>query len=299
MTSSRPKWTLPLLGACLALALAACNLPQLSASTPTPVFTLTPSVTPTVTPLPGALTVNGQGITVAEFDAAVTRYLQAQQGLGQAVDRETAAQAVEQDLVDTLLLGQGAAAAGQTVDDAALQARLDALAAQVGGPEALTAWETAHGYTEADFRADLQRQMAAALMRDQIAASVPTTAEQVHVKQILLYNSEEAQQALGYLQAGADFNDLAAQYDPVTKGELGWFPRGYLLEPALEEAAFALQPGQYSGVVQTQAGFHILYMVERSPDRPLSPDALLALQQRAISDWLAQQRSTSTIQFEP
>jgi peptidyl-prolyl cis-trans isomerase C len=136
-------------------------------------------------------------------------------------------------------------------------------------------------------------------MRDQIAASVPTTAEQVHVKQILLYNSEEAQQALGYLQAGADFNDLAAQYDPVTKGELGWFPRGYLLEPALEEAAFALQPGQYSGVVQTQAGFHILYMVERSPDRPLSPDALLALQQRAISDWLAQQRSTSTIQFEP
>jgi peptidyl-prolyl cis-trans isomerase C len=256
-------------------------------------------VTPTVTPLPVALTVNGQGITVAEFDAAVTRYLQAQQGLGQAVDRETAAQAVEQDLVDTLLLGQGAAAAGQTVDDAALQARLDALAAQVGGPEALTAWETAHGYTEADFRADLQRQMAAARMRDQIAASVPTTAEQVHVKQILLYNSEEAQQALGYLQAGADFNDLAAQYDPVTKGELGWFPRGYLLEPALEEAAFALQPGQYSGVVQTQAGFHILYMVERSPDRPLSPDALLALQQRAISDWLAQQRSTSTIQFEP
>ncbi len=299
MTLSRPKWILPLLGACLSLALAACNLSPVPSSTPTPVFTLTPTVTPTVTPPPYALTVNGQGITVAEFEAAVARYQQAQQGLGQTVDRETAAQAVEQDLVDTLLLGQGAAAAGQTVDETAVQARLDALASQVGGTAALTAWETAHGYTEADFRLDLQRQMAAALMRDQLAASVPPTAEQVHVKQILLYNSEEAQKALGYLQAGADFNDLAAQYDPVTKGELGWFPRGYLLEPALEEAAFALQPGQYSSVIQTQAGFHILYMVERSLDHPLSPDARLALQQRAIADWLAQQRNISTIQFEP
>ena len=299
MNSSRPKWILLLLGACLGLALAACNLSTQPAASPTPVFSLTPSLTPTVTPPPYALTVNGQGITVSEFEAAVARYQQAQQGLGQTVDHATAVQVVEQDLVDTLLLGQGAAAAGQAIDDAAVQARLDALATEVGGPEALGAWESAHGYTEADFGADLQRQMAAALMRDQIAASVPATAEQVHVKQILLYNSDEAQKALGYLQAGADFNDLAAQYDPVTKGELGWFPHGYLLDPAVEEAAFALQPGQYSGVVQTQAGFHILYMVERSQDHPLSPDARLALQQRAISDWLAQQKSTSTIQFEP
>ncbi len=299
MTPSRPKFFCLLAAGLLALVLAACNIPLVTSSTSTPAFTLTPTMTPTVTPVPLEISVNGEGITVTEFEAAVARYLQAQAALGNTVDRETAAQTVGQDLIDTLLLGQGAAAGGKTVDDAAVQSRIDALAAQVGGPDALTAWETAHGYTEADFRADLKRQMAAALMRDQIAASVPATAEQVHVKQILLYNSDEAQKALGYLKAGTDFNDLAAQYDPVTKGELGWFPRGYLPEAVIEEAAFALQAGQYSDVIQTQAGYHILFVVERDPAHPLSPDALLTLQQHAITDWLTQQRNKSTILFAP
>ncbi len=299
MTPSRPKIFCLLAAGLLVLVLAACNIPLVTRSTSTPAFTLTPTMTPTATPVPLEITVNGEGITVTEFEAAVARYLQAQAALGKTVSRETAAQTVGQDLIDTLLLGQGAAAGGKTVDDPAVQSRIEALAAQVGGPDALAAWETAHGYTEADFRADLKRQMAAALMRDQIATSVPAAAEQVHVKQILLYNSDEAQKALGYLKAGTDFNDLAAQYDPVTKGELGWFPRGYLPEAVIEEAAFALQAGQYSDVIQTQAGYHILFVVERDPAHPLSPDALLTLQQHAITDWLTQQRNKSTILFAP
>jgi peptidyl-prolyl cis-trans isomerase C len=85
----------------------------------------------------------------------------------------------------------------------------------------------------------------------------------------------------------------------VTKGELGWFPRGYLLEPSLEEAAFVLQPGQYSDVIQTQAGYHILYLEERDPARPLSPDALLTLQERAVQDWLAKRKTESKILLAP
>jgi len=136
-------------------------------------------------------------------------------------------------------------------------------------------------------------------MRDKVTASVPATAEQVHVKQILLYNASDAQQALGYLQAGWTFPDLAAQYDPIAKGELGWFPRGYLPEQAIEEAAFALQPGQYSTVIQDGTGYHILYLVERDPARQLSPDALLTLQAKALQDWLTQRRSESTIVTGP
>ncbi len=111
------------------------------------------------------------------------------------------------------------------MDDAVLQARIDTLAAEVGGVDQLLAWESAHGYTESDFASALRRQVAAAWMRDQITVSVPITAEQVHVKQILLYNAGDAQQALSDLDTGRDFIDLAAQWDPVAKGELGWFPR--------------------------------------------------------------------------
>jgi peptidyl-prolyl cis-trans isomerase C len=86
----------------------------------------------------------------------------------------------------------------------------------------------------------------------------------------------EANDAVTSLQSGADFMELAATYDPTSKGDLGWFPRGYLDQPAIDEAVFALQPGQYSQVVETDIGYHILYVAERDPYHSLQPDALRA-----------------------
>lgn len=278
-----------------ALALASCG----SKPTPIPVPTITILPTVSATSVPPAISVNGEDISMAEFQAELARYQQAQTALGNTVSQEAAVQAVRNDLVDTLLLEQGAASKNFIVDDATLQARVDALAVQVGGVDALAAWETAHGYTDADFRSGLRRQIAAAWMRDQITASVPATAEQVHVKQILLYNEAEAQNDLGLLQAGADFNTLAAGNDPVAKGELGWFPRGYLPSQAIEDAAFALQPGQFSAIIKDDTGYHILYLVELAPSRQLSPDALLTLQQRSVQSWLTQHHEQSTILFAP
>jgi parvulin-like peptidyl-prolyl isomerase len=296
MTPLTPKqFILTSLAILFALALAACG-PDL---TPVSVPTITILPTPTETPVPPAISVNGEGISTSEFQAELARYQQAQERIGDTVSLETATQAVRNDLVDTLLLEQGAAAKNYMVDDATLQGRIDALAAQVGGTDALATWETTHGYTDSDFRSDLRRQIAAAWMRDQIAASVLGTEEQVHAKQILLYNEEEAQQALGLLQAEGIFTDLAAEYDPVAKGELGWFPRGYLPSQAIEDAVFALRPGQFSAIIQDETGYHILYLVERDPARLLSPDALLTLQERAVQNWLTQLRDQSSILFTP
>ena len=298
MVASTPKRTLFLV--LFIVLLASCAAPGGPSLLPIPATsTPTPSPTPTVTPVPLAVSVNGQGIPFPEFNAELARYQQAQSALGNTVSLEIATKTVMDEFINVLLLAEGAAANGYQADDAALQSRIDSLSAQLGGADKLAAWESAHGYTDATFRSDLGRQMAAAFMRDKIAASVPSTAEQVHVKQILLYNVDAAQQALGYLKAGTDFNDLAAQYDPVTKGELGWFPRGYLPDAAIEAAAFALQPGQYSDIIQTQAGFDILYMVERDQNHPLSPDALLTLQEHAVQAWLDGQRTAGTILFAP
>ncbi len=289
--SSKRIFAIPTL--LLAISLTACGMDLGPTATPTP------SPTPTQTPLPMALTVNGEGITLEEFNAELARYQQAQSALGNTVDETTAAETVSNDFINTLLLAQGAAAQGYGVDDTTLQSNIDALAMQVGGSAGLSAWQTANGYTDESFRVALRRQLNAAWMRDQIVNAVPTTAEQVHVKQILLYNAADAQQALEYLKAGWDFNDLAAQYDPATQGELGWFPRGYLTETAIEEAAFALQVGANSDIIQTQAGYHILYLEEVDPAHLLSPDALLTLQEKAVTDWLTQRRAESTILFVP
>jgi peptidyl-prolyl cis-trans isomerase C len=281
---------------CFALGLSACTRFSPPAATSTPQPTLTPEP-PTATSEPPALTVNGEAITIVAFNADVQRYLTSHQSRGETVSAQDAASAVKEDLTAQLLLAQGARANGFTLDDAGLQARLDALAAQVGGAEALSAWESSHGYSDPAFRSELKRAAEAAWMRDKILAGVASTAEQVHVQQILLYNQDKAQSFLMQLNGGADFDELAARADPLAHGDLGWLPRGYLLEPKIEEAAFALAVGQHSDVIATEAGFHIIRILERDPQRPLSPDALFALQELALKNWIAAQRQQAAITF--
>jgi parvulin-like peptidyl-prolyl isomerase len=103
---------------------------------------------------------------------------------------------------------------------------------------------------------------------------------------------------LEQLQAGTDFDELATQYDPVTNGELGWVPRGYLLDAKADEAVSALQVGSYSDVIATDAGFHIFKAIERG-DHPLSPDALLTVQELALKNWVAERRAKSNIVLAP
>jgi parvulin-like peptidyl-prolyl isomerase len=135
-------------------------------------------------------------------------------------------------------------------------------------------------------------------MRDKIIADVPTSVEQIHLRQILTYKEDDARAALEQLNGGADFDELAAQYDPATSGELGWVSRGYLLDAKADEAVFALQAGTYSGVIATDAGFHIFKAVERG-EHPLSPDALMTVRELALRSWVAERRAGSEIVLVP
>jgi peptidyl-prolyl cis-trans isomerase C len=69
------------------------------------------------------------------------------------------------------------------------------------------------------------------------------------------------------VRRGESFEALARQYSHDTRtaaegGDLGWFGHGDLYGP-LETAAFALEPGQVSDVVESQLGLHILRVDER------------------------------------
>lgn len=88
---------------------------------------------------------------------------------------------------------------------------------------------------------------------------------------------ESAESVLEQVQAGADFSDMAKEHseDPGnadTGGDLGWFSRG-MMDPAFEDAAFALQVGETSpGPVKSQFGYHLIRMDERESGsvKPLS-----------------------------
>jgi peptidyl-prolyl cis-trans isomerase C len=279
-----------------ALGLAACASLNPPEPTLTPTETFTPAP-PTNTPEPLALTVNGEGVSLAEFNAEVADYTKAQEALGKTVSSADATDAVIQDLTAQILLAQAARADAFNLDDNGVQQRIDSLAAQVG-PENLSKWKSDHGYTDASFRSALRRAAEAAWMRDKIVAEVPSTAEQVHVQQILLYNQETADKFLSQLNEGADFDELAVQADPLTRGDLGWIPRGYLLNTQIEDAAFALSVGAHSEVIATDVGFHIIKVLAHE-NHPLSPDAYLALQELALKNWLEEQRKQATIVLAP
>ena len=231
--------------------------------------------------------VNGEDIPLALYQAELARY---QAGVGGEITPEVENRVLD-NMIDELLLAQAARENGFQVDDAMLDERL----AQLGDPQALASWMSENGYREADFHQALRQAIAASWMRDQIAAEVPEVMEQIHARQILLDNQEEAQQVLDSLKRGEDFSKLASQYDQVNQGDLGWFPPGYLTDPKLDQALAGLEPNQTTDIVQTATGFHILQVIERDPNHPLTPDARRALQSAALNGWLENRRNQSDI----
>jgi peptidyl-prolyl cis-trans isomerase C len=266
---------------------------ETAVSSPEP--TITP-VPPTATPVPLAAVVNGEGIRLDEFQAEVARFQASSMitGTNLATDTNTV---VLNELIDQTLLAQAAAEKGYTVDDTLLQSRIAVLESQLGGAQALIDWQVKNGYTDDTFAIAMKRSIGAAWMQDQIITAVPQTADEVHVLQILLPTKADADNVYSSLQSGKDFLQVASKYDPVTKGDLGWFPRGYLMDKSIEEAAFGLQPGQYSQVIETDIGFHLLYLLDRDPEHQLLPDARRVLQVKAVQDWLSERRKQSEIQI--
>jgi parvulin-like peptidyl-prolyl isomerase len=289
---------LPQLILFLTLTISGCASLFAPPSTPTPALPTFTPLPPTATPPPSVATVNGEYITADEFQSELARYKLAQSSLGVTVSEEEANRVVLEDMIAQVLLAQAAREENFNLTESDLKLRIDSLAESVGGVEALSAWQTAHGYDASSFQISLKRSTEAAWMRDKIITDVPTSVEQIHLRQILTYNEADARTALEQLKGGASFDELAALYDTITFGELGWVPRGYLLDAKAEEAAFALQAGAYSDIIATDAGFHIFKVVERG-DHPLSPDALLTVQELALRSWVAEQRTKSEIVLVP
>ncbi len=122
--------------------------------------------------------------------------------------------------------------------------------------------------------------------------------EQVRVRHILIKVASPADDAaakskaqgiLDQLHKGGDFADLARKNsdDPGSKaqgGELGFLKRGVTVPP-FEQAAFALAPGQTSGLVKTQFGYHIIQTEEKQsahtrPFDEVKPQILAGLTQQ-------------------
>jgi parvulin-like peptidyl-prolyl isomerase len=213
-----------------------------------------------------------------------------------------------------------ASANGVTVDDADVQKTLDAFESNVG-KEVLGTQLAANNVTIDDVR-ELVR---LSLVQDAVAKAV-TAAElgdaglqqryhdsigdytNLHVDHILVDSKAEAQDVYDQVTVPGftlkEFQALAKKVStdpnaPTDGGELQ-LAAGQLV-PEFSQAAMALKPGEISKPVQTQYGWHVIYMIDQNviPFEKARDQILQATQAEIFSTWVSQQNADGQIEVDP
>jgi parvulin-like peptidyl-prolyl isomerase len=155
-----------------------------------------------------------------------------------------------------------------------------------------------YGISEADYRRRVRGEIARNTLRDLLAADVERSAEMVWARHILVADQAAAEDVLRRLEAGQDWEALAAEVSQDTSnndqgGDLGWFTRGTMVTE-FEEAAFAAVVGEIVGPVSTSFGFHILQVVGHEV-RPLDDAQFDRAVEAAFAEWLTRRRSEAEV----
>ena len=240
--------------------------------------------------------VNGEDVSKTEFDRLVQQ-MEAQAGRPvPAEQRDQVYRGIIDQLVTYTLLVQETKARNVVVSDAEAKqiadARIADLRKQVPNEAAFNKAMADRNMTVAKLRADIRRDIAInKMMQAEIAKLQPPTDAElkeyydknpdefrgVRASHILIRpdgfdeaSKKKARTAiedvLKQAKAGTDFGELARKHSSdgsaQAGGDLGFFTKGTMV-PAFSDAAFALEPGQLSDVVETQFGFHVIKVTEK------------------------------------
>jgi parvulin-like peptidyl-prolyl isomerase len=159
---------------------------------------------------------------------------------------------------------------------------------------------TSANISEKTLKNVIRAQLYRNLVQDEIIGemNLSRTQEEVWARHILVADEQTANDLKARLDAGEDFCKLAAEFstDESNKnncGDLGWFPRGQMVTP-FEDAAFSVPEGEISEGIQTEFGWHIIWVLGHD-DRPISDDAYQQLINTKFSEWLTGQREASDV----
>jgi parvulin-like peptidyl-prolyl isomerase len=250
--------------------------------------------------------VNGQFVLLEEYEVRLAEYEATRKSGGLDPEGGEAAQEMTQvreevleSIIDLALIEQAAVSMGVTVDDEELFAQVTADIEAGGGQAAFDEWLVATGQSEETYTRMVRQSMVIQNVMDVIGSGVPDEFEQVHARHIVVSSEEEAQAIADRVLQGADLQAAARELsgdDAAMQngGDLGWIARG-MVEPELEEAAFALAPGEVSGPVLLGDGYHVVEVMEREAQRRLPPEVRARLVFAAFEEWLEEERANAEI----
>ena len=264
---------------------------------------------PTDTPAPSlAARVNGDDIVQDKFNAELKRYVLSQPNapiFDSPEGQQLAAQfkdTVLEVLIEQKLIEQEALRNNVQVTDPQVTQELTVTKEKAGGDEKFQAWLIANQQTEQDARDQIKLDLMTNALTAKVLVQLPKSAEYVHAFHIVVSTAAEADQLLNQINNGTKFTALAESksMDDSTRadgGDLDWFTRGAgtVLWTEVEDAAFALQPGEVSPVVKSPIGYHIIKVVAREV-RPLTELDTTYFQQNALKQWMDQLKAGAKIE---
>lgn len=260
------------------------------------------TVKPMPSQIPGVLArVNGETIEKWEFDDAVRR-MEARVGSKVPPERrDEALRGVLDQLIAYHLMSQASRTRKMVASDADVDARIGQIKGTFPNEEAFQQSITAQGLTVERLRTQARMSLEVArFLQTEVESKIVVAdadvdafykqnldrfkqGESVHARHILIAmppNSSSdirkqarfaAQAVLAQLNRGVAFEQVARNVSADGRtaqngGDLGFFAKGQM-PPAFEQAAFAMRPGQTSGLVETPAGFHIIRVIEHRDAR--------------------------------
>jgi peptidyl-prolyl cis-trans isomerase C len=271
--------------------------------------------------------VNGEEIGRAEFDRQLertrSRFQRAGRQIAPALETRLKENLVRK-MVEEELIAQKAKAEGVGVTPEELTAKVVEHKTRFGSDKAFESFLQRTNQTEADVKDDLEKN----LLRDKLfakllSATEPTEEdakkyyeenlekykqkEQIKASHILFKVEKdttekdkkarlaEAKKVLAEAKKpNADFGALATKYsEGPTKeraGDLGTFSRGRMVKP-FEDAAFAAKAGEVVGPIETQFGYHVIKVFEKTPEAQRSFDEV---KDSILTSLKARQRSKAT-----
>ncbi|MFW5936686.1 MAG: peptidylprolyl isomerase [Desulfosalsimonas sp.] len=209
------------------------------------------------------------------------------------------------NLIEKQLLYQESQEVGIEVDSEKIQSEIDQLKGQFENAEAFEKKIASMNYSEETLRKEIRENMAIrALIDQEVASKVSVTdadvqsyyeenkqefeePEKVHARHILIEAGPDAgdkekaraeekiREVQEKLEDGAEFAELARQHSegPSSEesGDLGSFTRGQMVEN-FDKAAFDLEPGEVSDIVETRFGYHLIKVEDKTASSMKSLD---------------------------
>jgi peptidyl-prolyl cis-trans isomerase C len=247
-----------------------------------------------------AAKVNGEGITRARLqsrvDASTRQGTINYGGVTQPKQYQRMQHQVLEELIDQELLWQEAKRQGFVATAAEVDQALDEVRRGYDSDFAYQMELERNGFTPESYREDMKRRISVRhWVQETLAKDIVVSDDEIHEfyvanqgrmvqpeqinpRHVLIKVEAGAdettvaaarqriEQILAEAKQGADFVELAKTRSegPTAPrgGDLGFLARGQLVKP-FEDAAFALQPGEISGVVRTRYGFHIIKLEAR------------------------------------